>query len=299
MLVPQRAWGCNCRSRPRYGAARTQPCLPKCDVYGNCNSPGVPVQDPLLDFPSEGRVMFVEAAHAPAIAPLMEPPIHAIDTTSRVISFVLGFALASLIAWLGSIPGDEVAATGSSEPVAAVGTPVVTAAIQEKKSATRSEPQAPATPVAAASFEGTAPAGSSTTRPVGATSAAEGAAAAATSRPVTSARPVAASNPPAAASNPAAASKTAEPATTPSRRPPASGYRGALALSSSPEGAQVVLNGKVVGQTPVVLNDLPVGSRAIVVRRDGYSPWSASVRVVANQRTTVRATLTPTPQSGG
>ena len=55
----------------------------------------------------------------------------------------------------------------------------------------------------------------------------------------------------------------------------------------------MVLNGKVVGQTPVVLNDLPVGSRAIVVRREGYSPWSASVRVVANQRTTVRATLTP------
>jgi len=53
----------------------------------------------------------------------------------------------------------------------------------------------------------------------------------------------------------------------------------------------------VVGRTPVVLNDLPVGSRAIVVRRDGYSPWSASVRVIANQRTTVRATLTP--QSGG
>lgn len=68
-------------------------------------------------------------------------------------------------------------------------------------------------------------------------------------------------------------------------------------MTSSPAGAQVVLNGKVVGQTPVVLNDLPVGSRAIVVRRDGYSPWSASVRVIANQRTTVRATLTP--QSGG
>jgi hypothetical protein len=67
-------------------------------------------------------------------------------------------------------------------------------------------------------------------------------------------------------------------------------------LTSSPAGAQVVLNGKVVGETPVVLNDLPVGSRAIIVRRDGYSPWSASVRVVANQRTIVRANLIP--QSG-
>jgi hypothetical protein len=67
-------------------------------------------------------------------------------------------------------------------------------------------------------------------------------------------------------------------------------------LTSSPAGAQVVLNGKVVGETPVVLNDLPIGSRAIVVRRDGYSQWSASVRVVANQRTIVRANLIP--QSG-
>jgi hypothetical protein len=70
-------------------------------------------------------------------------------------------------------------------------------------------------------------------------------------------------------------------------------------LTSNPEGAQVVVNGKVVGQTPVVLNDLPVGSRAIVVRREGYASWSASVRIVANQRTNVRATLIPTQQSGG
>ena len=59
------------------------------------------------------------------------------------------------------------------------------------------------------------------------------------------------------------------------------------------------MNGKVVGETPVVLSDLPVGSRALVVRRDGYSPWSASVRVVANQRTSVKATLVPAPSTGG
>ncbi len=61
----------------------------------------------------------------------------------------------------------------------------------------------------------------------------------------------------------------------------------------------MVLNGKVVGQTPVVLKDLPVGSRGIVVRRDGYSPWSASVRIVADQLTNVKANLVPAPQTGG
>jgi hypothetical protein len=193
------------------------------------------------------------------------------DTTSRVISFVLGFALASLIAWVGSISGDNVAATGNSAPVTAVGAPVVAVAIQEKTRATNRELEAPTTtPVAALSTTSAAP----TTAPA--------------------ARAVA--HPPPAP--PVASAKTAEPAPAPTNlpRPAASGYRGALALTSSPDGAQVVLNGKVVGHTPVVLNNLPVGSRAIVVRRDGYSPWSASVRVIANQRTNVRATLTP--QSG-
>jgi hypothetical protein len=61
----------------------------------------------------------------------------------------------------------------------------------------------------------------------------------------------------------------------------------------------VVVNGKVVGQTPVVLKDLPVGSRGVVVRRDGYSPWSTTVRIVANQLTTVKANLVPAPANGG
>jgi hypothetical protein len=81
--------------------------------------------------------------------------------------------------------------------------------------------------------------------------------------------------------------------------PPTRGYRGALALTSSPEGAEVVVNGRVVGQTPVVLTDLPIGSRALLVRREGYTSWSSSVQVVANQRTTVRATLTPVQRTGG
>jgi hypothetical protein len=67
-------------------------------------------------------------------------------------------------------------------------------------------------------------------------------------------------------------------------------------LSSSPEGAQVLLNGRVAGQTPIVLDDLPAGSRAVVLRRDGYAPWSASVRVVANERIPIRATLKPLDQ---
>jgi PEGA domain-containing protein len=85
----------------------------------------------------------------------------------------------------------------------------------------------------------------------------------------------------------------AEPAEPKRPAPAASGYRGGLMLSSSPQGAEVLVNGQVVGHTPVVLNDLPVGSRGLVVRLDGYSPWSTSVRIVANQRTAVHAPLRP------
>jgi hypothetical protein len=238
---------------------------------------GVPGQDPLLDFDSEVKFVYQDAIPGPATWPTTHAPIHTIDTTSRVISFVLGFALASLIAWVGSISGDDVAATGNSAPVTAVGRHVVAAATQEKTRATNRELASPTpTPVAVLSTTSAAP------------------------TPAPAVRAAA----PAPPAPPVPHAKTAEPAPAPSKTrpavsglPSASGYRGALALTSSPDGAQVVLNGKVVGQTPVVLNDLPVGSRAIVVRRDGYSPWSASVRVIANQRTTVRATLTP--QNGG
>jgi hypothetical protein len=147
-------------------------------------------------------------------------PAHAIDTTSRVISFVLGFALASLVAWLGSIR-DDLTVPPIEEQVAAAITPVVTAA-----------------------------AGGTTT------------------------------------------------SDTPRSRSQSVVSRGALALSSSPDGAQVVVDGEVVGETPVVLTDVPVGPRTVVVHLEGYSSWSASVRIVAGQRTTVRATLTPTVQSG-
>ena len=41
----------------------------------------------------------------------------------------------------------------------------------------------------------------------------------------------------------------------------------------------MVLNGKVVGETPVVLNDLPVGSRAIVVRHEGQGTRAYPLRL--------------------
>lgn len=207
---------------------------------------GVSVQDPLLDSQAESPFVYEDpAAHTPVSESWSEAPlpIHARDSTSRVISFVLGFALASLIAWLGSIGTAAVVVAPIEERVAAAVTPVVAPTTESEISgiteASGSEPVAPL------------------------------------------ARPA------------------RQDALQLPSRPTVQGYRGGLALSSSPAGAQVLMNGKVVGQTPVVLSDLPVGSRALLVRRDGYSSWSASVRIVANQRTIVNATLVPAPRTGG
>ena len=243
----------------------------------------MPAQDPLHDFIPEVTPTYGESVPVSASFPMTTPPTHAIDTTSRVISFVLGFALASLIAWVGSISSDGVAATGNSEPVVAAGTPVAAAAIQQKP-VTRTDDKTP----------------------VLLRSQAAAAAAPASSEDAGRAEPGAARRL-AVATGPSstvgvartAAVRPVEPVSSEASAARGAGYRGGLSLSSSPAGAQVVLNGKVVGHTPVVLKDLPVGSRGLVVRRDGYSPWSTTVRIVADQLTTVKANLVPAPTSGG
>jgi hypothetical protein len=210
-----------------------------------------------------------------------------------VISFVLGFALASLIAWLGSIRSDEVAVPTPPETVASLVIPVVTAATGEKTpTITQHADVSPDVPLPLLANPGAAPALSTQSSTQPHVEVLPASANASPSPPVT-ATPVKA---PTAAPVKAPAAPVQ---TQPQPRPAVTGYRGVLALSSTPDGAEVVVNGQVVGRTPVVLSDLPVGSRALVVRRDGYSPWSTSVRIVANQRTIVRATLVPVHHTGG
>ena len=73
-------------------------------------------------------------------------------------------------------------------------------------------------------------------------------------------------------------------------------YRGTLELRSAPPGARVFLNGALVGSTPLVLDNLSVGSRAVRIEADGYERWSTSTQVVANQQTRVSAVLAPAAQ---
>ena len=181
------------------------------------------MQDSMLDLGADAAVMSASPLGTSSAWPVTPSPLPAqnqpVDATSRAISFVLGFALASVFAWIGSIPMTEtvreVTVTPTAAPVAPAVEPVVTTATVV----------APSTPTA------------------GATAASE--------------------------------------------------LGGSLVLSSNPEGAQVLVNGRVAGKTPVVLEDVPVGPRALLLRQTGYAPWSASVRIIANQQTAVHATLAP------
>jgi len=68
-------------------------------------------------------------------------------------------------------------------------------------------------------------------------------------------------------------------------------FRGSLVVNSRPSGARVFLNGRSVGQTPLVLRNQAAGSRAVRVALDGYEPWSSAVQVVADTETHLRAEL--------
>jgi hypothetical protein len=79
--------------------------------------------------------------------------------------------------------------------------------------------------------------------------------------------------------------------------PKAARYSGSLAVDSAPKGARVLINGVPVGTTPLLLKDVPVGSRVVRLELDGYERWSSAVRVVANQRVLTSVDLQSSPSS--
>jgi hypothetical protein len=87
-----------------------------------------------------------------------------------------------------------------------------------------------------------------------------------------------------------------QPLQRPAARPRRTVFRGALAVNSRPTGARVSINGQSAGVTPLMVKSLPAGSRVVRVTAQGYHPWSSAVRVVANQRNSVLATLQRLPE---
>jgi hypothetical protein len=72
-------------------------------------------------------------------------------------------------------------------------------------------------------------------------------------------------------------------------------FVGTLEVTSNPAGAQVFVNGRPVGVTPLTLSKQRAGSLALQITREGYERWSASIQVLTNRVTQVTATLRPRP----
>ena len=80
------------------------------------------------------------------------------------------------------------------------------------------------------------------------------------------------------------------------RRPPVvstTGHEGVIEVLSHPQGAQVLLDGKVVGRTPLSIADVPEGTHEIRLEITGFHPWVTPVHVSAGGRARVGASLEP------
>ena len=74
---------------------------------------------------------------------------------------------------------------------------------------------------------------------------------------------------------------------------------GAIDITSSPLMADVTLDGKPVGRTPIVIENQVVGTHTLQISKQGYAPYSQIVTIAEGKTTTLSATLTKssTPQN--
>lgn len=75
---------------------------------------------------------------------------------------------------------------------------------------------------------------------------------------------------------------------------------GELSVISHPEGANVLLNGEITGQTPFKKEKVEPGTIfKVAVAIDGYTPFSEDIRVAPNKAVTLRVSLIRLPKKPG
>jgi hypothetical protein len=73
--------------------------------------------------------------------------------------------------------------------------------------------------------------------------------------------------------------------------PSAATFSGSLYVDSRPRGATVTIDGRSVGQTPVSVPDVPVGSHVVRIEMDGKRPVTANPRITAGKLERVTVSL--------
>jgi hypothetical protein len=66
---------------------------------------------------------------------------------------------------------------------------------------------------------------------------------------------------------------------------------GALRVLSTPPGADVLVDGEVIGQTPLNRDDIDVGEHVVTVRLDQYYDYEQTINIEGGQRTIVNGSL--------
>jgi serine/threonine protein kinase len=79
--------------------------------------------------------------------------------------------------------------------------------------------------------------------------------------------------------------EAAPPAPSPERT------SGSLLVDSRPTGARVLVDGKLVGTTPLLLDSVAVGDHSVRLELDGFNSWTAATRVTGGERTRVSGSL--------
>ena len=72
---------------------------------------------------------------------------------------------------------------------------------------------------------------------------------------------------------------------------PAGSGPGSLQILSRPTGAQVSVDGRLVGRTPLVISDVRSGAHDVRIELAGFRRWATSVQVTPGNRTRVAASL--------
>lgn len=95
---------------------------------------------------------------------------------------------------------------------------------------------------------------------------------------------------PSSGTPPAPATTRAEPQSEPLQPPMPTGPA-SMEVVSRPSGAQVYIDGRIVGRTPLVLSDVNPGDHSVRIALPGHQRWATTVSVAAGSRARVAASL--------
>ena len=90
------------------------------------------------------------------------------------------------------------------------------------------------------------------------------------------------------------AAAAAAPVTQRARReepPPPAATTGSLLVDSRPAAAEVTIDGRAVGVTPLTIDDLAPGEHRVVLQIPGFNLWATTAQVKVGSRTRVAASL--------